>query len=61
MTHIHLLAPGFRDDKRPVKLISDALDHHADTCKWKYKGAEPEKMANVTDYSLRELFNQRLQ
>ena len=61
MTHIHLLAPDFRVDKRPVKLISNALDDLAKNCKLKYKGAEPEKKANVTDHSLRELFNWRLQ
>ena len=25
-THIHLLNPDFRDDKRPVKLVANALD-----------------------------------
>ena len=35
MTHIHLLNKDFREDKRPAKLVSNALDLAADTCKWK--------------------------
>lgn len=62
MTHIHLLATDFRDDKRPTKLVSNALDTMADTTKpWKYTGANMEKKAKHTDYNLRDMFNKGLQ
>ena len=60
MTHIHLLNPDFRDDKRPTKLVENALNTLADTCKWKYEGAQADKKAKYTDYSLRDMFNNRL-
>ena len=61
VTHIHLLNPDFREDKRPARLVSNALDFMADTCKWKYQGAQAERKAKYTDYSLRDLFGKRLQ
>jgi hypothetical protein len=60
MSHIHLLANDFRNDKRPNKLIENALDTMAETSKWKYVGANIEKKAKVTDYSLHDMFSQRL-
>jgi len=36
MTHIHLLAKDFRDDKRPMKLVSNTLDAMAEMSKWKF-------------------------
>ena len=39
MTHIHLLANDFREDKRPTKLVSNALDTMAENSKWRYQGA----------------------
>ena len=62
MTHIHLLAPDFRDDKRPTKLVSKALDGVAEERQpWKYMGANNEKKAKHSDYDLRDLFNKSLQ
>ena len=43
MTHIHLLDVDFRTDKRPAKLIADALNLTAEGCRWKYQGAQPEE------------------
>lgn len=61
MTHIHLLNADFRDDKRPVKLVSNALNMLADSCRWKFHGAQADKKAKYTDYNIRDLFNNRLQ
>ena len=61
MSHIHLLSKNFRSDKRPVKLIENALEKMAETSKWKFDGAETEKKARVTDYSMIDVFNMRLQ
>jgi hypothetical protein len=61
MSHIHLLADDFRSDKRPAMLVKNALEAIAETSKWKYAGAQSEKPAPVTDYSLRELIDHRLQ
>jgi hypothetical protein len=33
----------------------------AETSKWKFDGADTEKKARVTDYSMTDLFNMRLQ
>lgn len=57
MTHIHLLAKDFRYDKRPTKLVSDALDTMANNSKWRYQGANVDRKAKHTDYDLRDMFN----
>ena len=61
MTHIHLLNSDFREDKRPTKLVDNALEVLADTCKWKYVGAQADKKAKHTEYSLKDMFNSRMQ
>ncbi len=61
MTHIHLLNDDFREDKRPTKLVDNALNTLADTCKWKYEGATTDKKAKVTDYNLRDMFDKKFQ
>ena len=61
MSHIHLLANDFRADKRPGKLVENALESMAENCGWKYVGASQDKKAKVSDYTLKELFERRLQ
>lgn len=61
MSHIHLLATDFRSDKRPTKLVENALEFQAENCNWKYVGAQNEKKAKISDYSLKELFDKRIQ
>ena len=60
MTHIHLLAEDFRQDKRPTMLVQKALDFVADNSKKKYHGASVDKKAKHTDYNLRDMFDDRL-
>ena len=61
MTHIHLVAPDFREDKRPTKLVSNALDLVAEQSRWSFKGAQAEKKARITDYNMHDMFNSQLQ
>ena len=44
-----------------MTLVAQALDLTANSCKRKYVGAQTEKKAKYTDYSMQELFADRLQ
>ena len=61
MTHIHLLANDFRDDKTPNMLIQNRLNYMADTRIMKFMGANVERKAKYTDYSLTDMFDQKIQ